>query len=396
MPLTLLIDLEDTFFLNPTNTFLQEHARLLASHIQPVVKTGPVLPHLEQAYEAMLQKDQLCGTLQDVLNTNFFSGLGLPTEQLLGRIIVYYTDIFPSLQKISAPHPAARALIEQSIQQGWNIVILADPLFPQTAALQRLTWAGLDPDRVPFSLITSSNNSHFSKRNPGFYLETLAQIGWPETPVVVIARDTSIPSSLGFSTFQLIDEHTNQPAQGQQYTGSLDQIFPALTHIASNGPVFSLNNSPALLQALKITPAGLESLTRPLPPTTRKFRPQPDAWSITEIICHLHDVDRDINLPRLKLILTDSNPFLPGIQSDDWAEQRDYQSQNDANAFSRFCDARSQLTAQLDQLTPAQWQFPARHAIFGPTNLQELVGFMVQHDRTHIQQIISNINLVNR
>ncbi len=396
MPLTLLIDLDDTFFINPAQSFFQEHTRLLAEHIQPIAKTGSVLTNLQQAYHVMLQKEQLCGTLQDVFVSTFSPGLGLPVEQLLDQVRTYYTDVFPSLKKISSPQPATLSLIERSLHHGWNIVITADPLYPQTAILQRLVWAGLNPNKVPLSLITSSENVHFSKRNPGFYLETMAQIGWPETPVVVISRDTSIPSSLGFSTIQLVDESASQSSPDQHSAGSLDQIFPMLIHIASSQPAFSLNSPAALLQALKITPAALESLTRPLLSAARKFRPQSNAWSITEIICHLHDVDRDINLPRLQQILSGTNPFLPGIQSDDWATQRNYQSQNDAAAFNHFCDARSQLTAQLDQLTPAELQLPARHAIFGPTNLQELVGFMVQHDRTHIQQIISNISAANQ
>ena len=38
-----------------------------------------------------------------------------------------------------------------------------------------------------------------------------------------------------------------------------------------------------------------------------------------------------------------------------------------------------------------EWKRKARHAIFGPTDLQELVKFMVEHDKLHIRQIRSTI-----
>jgi hypothetical protein len=39
----------------------------------------------------------------------------------------------------------------------------------------------------------------------------------------------------------------------------------------------------------------------------------------------------------------------------------------------------------------AEWSRPARHAIFGPTTLQELAGFMAGHDRAHVQQVWKTI-----
>jgi len=45
----------------------------------------------------------------------------------------------------------------------------------------------------------------------------------------------------------------------------------------------------------------------------------------------------------------------------------------------------------LDRLTPDEWQRPARHAIFGPTHLQELVAFTSEHDRLHLRQMRENI-----
>ena len=40
----------------------------------------------------------------------------------------------------------------------------------------------------------------------------------------------------------------------------------------------------------------------------------------------------------------------------------------------------------LKDQSQEMWSRNARHAIFGPTNFQEVVGFVADHDRLHIQQ----------
>jgi hypothetical protein len=40
----------------------------------------------------------------------------------------------------------------------------------------------------------------------------------------------------------------------------------------------------------------------------------------------------------------------------------------------------------LKEQSQEMWFRSARHAIFGPTNFQEVVGFIADHDRLHIQQ----------
>ena len=74
------------------------------------------------------------------------------------------------------------------------------------------------------------------------------------------------------------------------------------------------------------------------------------------------------------------------MDTDRWAEERNYIQQDGRSALHRFTYDRIKLLSLLEGLTPAEWQRPARHAIFGPTTLQELVGFIVGHDRLHVRQ----------
>jgi hypothetical protein len=46
----------------------------------------------------------------------------------------------------------------------------------------------------------------------------------------------------------------------------------------------------------------------------------------------------------------------------------------------------------LEDLPQEGWNLHARHAIFGPTNLKELVNIIAGHDILHVQQVYKAIH----
>jgi hypothetical protein len=55
-------------------------------------------------------------------------------------------------------------------------------------------------------------------------------------------------------------------------------------------------------------------------------------------------------------------------------------------ALQGFADARINLVNRLNALPAETWKRKARHAIFGPTDFLEIMGFVSDHDRMHVQQ----------
>jgi hypothetical protein len=172
--------------------------------------------------------------------------------------------------------------------------------------------------------------------------------------------------------------------------GPIRNVAAWLARVDSAGLKQELATPQGNLAVLKSTPAALDTLGMTLAGSIWRERPAPKEWSLTEIFCHLRDVDRDVNLPRLQRILSEENPFLVGINSDQWALERDYQNQDGPAALREFITTRARLVAELEKLDELVWQRSARHAIFGPTNLFELVSFIATHDRTHVQQSQAN------
>jgi hypothetical protein len=104
-------------------------------------------------------------------------------------------------------------------------------------------------------------------------------------------------------------------------------------------------------------------------------------------------VEQEVNLQRLQKLSQDQHPFIPGIDTDAWAEQRNYASQDGPQALSDFFTARKASLQLLERLDAHGWQSQARHAIFGPTTLRELVSFIASHDRLHLRQIFATLDL---
>lgn len=143
---------------------------------------------------------------------------------------------------------------------------------------------------------------------------------------------------------------------------------------------------PILLQEL----ASFASAVRPLlssPTIDWSWQPVPASWSLTEVMCHLRDVEEEVHMVRYRAVLAKDNPFLPGASTDEWAAIRCYQAEDGLASRDSFLSARQKSLAMLSELDEKSWQRKGRHAFFGPTSLQELVNLAVQHDQVHMQQI---------
>jgi hypothetical protein len=146
-----------------------------------------------------------------------------------------------------------------------------------------------------------------------------------------------------------------------------------------------------LYQRLTATIPMLEKLTSGLDSNGWRYRPAPGEWSVTEIVCHLRDVDREVHLPRLHSLLIQEEPFMPGVVSDNWATEREYWAQDGPRALEELRVARSELVALLPPAGDPAWERRGRHTFFGPTSFWELVCLILEHDELHVEQIKGNL-----
>ncbi len=400
MTLTLLLDLDDTLFNLDTDIFLPAYFKKLAGFLAERVNPGRLIDELLAGTNLMVRNERPDLTLDEVFSNYFYPAIGMERAELQPAIERFYDEVFPSLKELTAPRPEAVELVEYALGKGWRVVIATNPLFPRKAADERLRWANLPPEKYPFALITSMETSHFTKRVPAYYLEVLGNLGWPTGPVIMAGDDPvgDIDSALraGLPVYWLRSQGKSLPDLVDLPQGEIKDFHNWIESVDFDLLEPSLKNPEALLCSLQSTPAVLDTLIRRLDPAEWTARPQENEWALVEILCHLRDLDTEVNLPRVLALMAENDAFIAGQDTDPWAEERKYIKQDGLAAFRDFVTARMRLLGTLKSLSREGWDRRALHTIFGPTRLQELVSFMAEHDRTHIRQVIAVLAAARR
>ena len=393
MPITLLLDLDDTLLDTNMDAFIPAYFKALSGALADVVDPNVMLPALMNGTKAMIANTDPALRLRQVFDGHFFPTLGIERDGLQERIDRFYEETFPNLGSLTHPVPEAIRLVDWAFEKGHRVAIATNPLFPLRAIQHRLSWAGLPVEKYPFALVTSYETFHFTKETVAYYPEVMAQLGWPDEPAIMVGddmeREVKPTQAAGMPVFW-VRKDGEVSASAAVPQGRLETFQRWLEKTGPETLKLSFDTPQAILACLRSTPAALDTLTKSLSVEAWSRLPAPGEWCLTEVICHLRDVEREVNLPRIRQVLAEANPFLPGIVTDVWVKERKSAREDGRQALAEFLAARKQTLGLFEGLQ-AEWSRPARHAIFGPTTLKELAGFMTGHDRAHVQQVWKTI-----
>ena len=392
MTLTLLLDLDDTLLETNMGAFIPAYFQALSKHIAEYVQPDKMLPALMKGTELMLASEDPTHTLQEVFEAYFYPNLGVSKVQVNHVIEQFYDEVFPSIGSVTRKREGAIELVDWAFSKSYRVAIATDPIFPRKAVYHRIRWAGLDPEL--FELVSSFETFHFTKSHSAYFAEVLGRLGWPNEPVLMVGndvdRDLEPAQSLGLKTYHVAEEPASGTGPETGGGGKLSDLRSWLESTDYELLEPSIQNPAAILAVMLSTPAVLQSLVAPVPGRAWPRKPIADEWALVEIICHLRDTEREIHQMQINTLLDGNEPFIPRPDSTVWAKERNYLTEDGRKALQEFASARLETLAKLKGLDEAIWKQKARHAIFGPTHFQEVIGFMADHDRMHIQQA-SNI-----
>ncbi len=135
-------------------------------------------------------------------------------------------------------------------------------------------------------------------------------------------------------------------------------------------------------------------------------RPDARNWSVTEIVCHLRDVE-ELCILRFHAMLAMDDPavFVVGappkdaarwgiagevpfpLDPDRWAEERQYARNDPRAALTAFARRRRELLALLKTLTPEQWRRGCIHPVHDRVTFEDWTAGMAAHDDNHLDQL---------
>jgi FMN phosphatase YigB (HAD superfamily) len=158
------------------------------------------VPHLLQASNAMLRNDGGM-TNEEVFATTFFPLEGHSREEIEPIFDEFYAHDFPNLRQYTRCKPEARSVVQGAFDQGLDVVIATNPLFPLTAVQQRLEWAGVAD--FPYRLVTAYENSRACKPNLLYFRQVLEAIDQPAEACLVVGDEDMdmVAAHLGCATF---------------------------------------------------------------------------------------------------------------------------------------------------------------------------------------------------
>ncbi len=387
MTLTLLLDLDDTLLNTNLSAFIPAYFQAFSKELAPYIAPERMIRALLAGTNRMNESDDFSRTLREVFDAEFYPLINISRSEIEPAIENFYDHVFPNLGGLTTQIPEARVFVDWAAAKGYRIAIATDPLFPRKATHHRVRWAGFDPQQ--FELISSFECFHFSKTHPAYYAEALARMGWPEGPVLMVGndleRDIAPAKKLGLAAFHVDVESTSSLREEAQPRGTLSDLIQWLESIDHASLMPSFKTKDSILSLVTATPAALNGLLHGLD-AAWSLKTGHDDWSLTELICHLRDTEREIHHMQIRLFKEQSEPFIPRPDTSVWASQRDYLHEDGALALKEFNDARRETVGLLKSISAEDWERKARHAIFGPTNFLEVISFIADHDRMHIQQ----------
>lgn len=210
MPRAVLFDLDDTLLGNSMDEFLPAYFGALSRYVGDLVPPKRLIRELVRASEAMNANDDEALTNEEVFASVFYSALEPSRPTLEPAFDEFYADQFPELQPLTRRRPEARKLVEWATDQGLQVAVATNPMFPRVAVEQRLGWAGVPADDFDYALVTTYENMHATKSHVSYYREILERLGRRPDECLMVGdsweMDVLPASSIGIPVYWISED----------------------------------------------------------------------------------------------------------------------------------------------------------------------------------------------
>ena len=134
------------------------------------------------------------------------------------------------------------------------------------------------------------------------------------------------------------------------------------------------------------TASALAQLIAGAPVDKLTKRPDPDKWSVAELLAHLADAEIGAAWRYRQMIEHNGGPLSP-FDQELWHKLGNYASASPTESLELFRLLRESNLRMFERLTPEQWERYGMHAERGKMSVHDLAQQIAGHDLNHLEQI---------
>jgi hypothetical protein len=141
-----------------------------------------------------------------------------------------------------------------------------------------------------------------------------------------------------------------------------------------------------LIERYAIGPKLLREALERAPEEMRKWRPDPDEFSVHEVIVHCADSETNSH-GRIRYLMTEDNATIIGYDPPVWAQAFHYLDHPIEAAMSTVEAVRANTVPILRRATEEQWSHVGTHTEMGPYSAETWLEVYAAHCYDHARQI---------
>ena len=203
---TIFFDLDGTLLPMDQDIFLRDYFDRLAEKMVPYGYDAQTLKNNIWISTGAMVKNNGTVTNEEAFWNAFSKLCGKDARCDEAIFQDFYHNEFQEVQHSCGFDPSSANTIQILKEQGYQLILATNPLFPAVATQSRIRWAGLNPD--DFDWITTYENSSYCKPNVAYYQEILDRWSLNPEECIMVGNDAEedmAAASAGMNVFLLTD-----------------------------------------------------------------------------------------------------------------------------------------------------------------------------------------------
>ncbi|RPH38274.1 DinB family protein [bacterium] len=140
------------------------------------------------------------------------------------------------------------------------------------------------------------------------------------------------------------------------------------------------------LSVMALTPKKLARLLKGKSRAALNKRPEPDKWSIAEVLAHLADAELAFSW-RIRLTLGANGTLVQAYDQDAWAAYSNYPKHDPKLSLDAYRIQRERNVQLLRLIPKEMWENFGMHEERGKESVTRLTEMMAGHDINHLRQV---------